>query len=305
MTSTLADTGASRAGLIQISVAGVLWGTGGLTVQLIRQRTPLSVLTLSELRMALAAVALGLTVVLSGGTRELLSLIRERPRLAATVGAATGAYQALYFLAVVTVGVSASTVIGLGLAPVLLTVSEWVRRQRRPSPRSVFIVVAGVGGLVLVSVGAGASSTGPHPVVGLLAASGAAAGFAVTAALGRSLAHGAAPLAVTTATTSIGAIALVPVLLLDPTAGLAGGLGHPDVLVLLAHLGVMTMALPYALLYAGLRTVPASFAAVTALVEPATAAVVAAAILGEHLGLVGVLGVVVILAAVAALAERR
>ena len=48
----------ARLGLVQISVAGVLWGTGGLAVQLIRERVPMSVLTISAWRMGLAALVL-------------------------------------------------------------------------------------------------------------------------------------------------------------------------------------------------------------------------------------------------------
>ena len=50
----------------------------------------------------------------------------------------------------------------------------------------------------------------------------------------------------------------------------------PVALATLAYLGVFTMALAYLLLYAGLRTTTGSAAVVASLLEPVTAAVVAA-----------------------------
>ena len=69
----------ARLGLIQISLAGVLWGTGGLAVQLIRERVPMSVLTISAWRMGLAAVVLVLAVLVLRRGPDLRRLLRERP----------------------------------------------------------------------------------------------------------------------------------------------------------------------------------------------------------------------------------
>ena len=61
------------------------------------------------------------------------------------------------------------------------------------------------------------------------------------------------------------------------------------------------VALAYGLLYAGLRTTPSSAAVVASLLEPVTAALVAAAVLDERIGWTGGLGVLLVLAAVAGL----
>jgi DME family drug/metabolite transporter len=91
---------------------------------------------------------------------------------------------------------------------------------------------------------------------------------------------------------------------LAPLALLGGGTrttGDPAAIATLVYLGVVTMALAYALLYAGLRTVSGSAAAIAALLEPVTAAVAAAIVLGERLGVAGVAGTLLLLAAVAGL----
>ena len=77
------------------------------------------------------------------------------------------------------------------------------------------------------------------------------------------------------------------------------GLIAIGVMALLAYLGVMAFAVAYLLMYAGLRTVLGSAAVIATLLEPVTAAVLAAAVLGERLGLLGLVGAALILVAVA------
>ena len=64
------------------------------------------------------------------------------------------------------------------------------------------------------------------------------------------------------------------------------------------------MAIAYGLFYAGLRTVAGSAAVIATLLEPVTAAVVAAIWLDEQLGVAGIVGTALILLAVAGLGRR-
>ena len=79
----------------------------------------------------------------------------------------------------------------------------------------------------------------------------------------------------------------------------------PTALAWLVYLGALTMALAYVLLYSGLRVVAPSTAVTASLVEPVTAAVVAAVVLGESLGPVAIVGIVLVLGAVAGLGRAR
>lgn len=300
----MSQSSAARVGLLQISAAGVLWGTGGLAVQVIREVTPMSVLVISAYRMVIAAVVLGAAVLALRQLGGVARLLRERPGHAVLVGVSTAAYQALYFASVVNVGVTVATVVSLGLAPVLLTLGESLHDRRRPDTRRLAVLAAALGGLVLVSVGAGSAATGPHPGLGVLAAAGSGTAYALTTVLGRPLARSAGPLALTTTTTTVGALALLP---LGVVSGLAGSpvvSADPVVVGTLAYLGVLTMALAYGLLYAGLRTTPGSSAVIATLLEPVTAAIVAALFLDERIGPLGVAGGVLILLAVAGLREE-
>lgn len=283
-------------GIVQISLAGVLWGTGGLTLQVISDRSPLSFVTISGYRMLIAAAVLVLAVVLLRRGAELVALLRASPGVACLVGVGTGAYQALYFGAVVEVGVTVATVVSLGLAPVLLTAAEAVRHRRHPGGRRLLVLAAALAGLVLVSGAAGGAATGPRPWLGVALAVASGTTYAATTALGRPLSQRTDPLALTTVATTAGALALVPAALV-----VGGPLTTDDPVALgaLGYLGVMTMALAYGLLYAGLRTTTSTAAVIASLLEPVTAAIVAALLLDERVGVIGVVGIVLVLAAVA------
>lgn len=296
----------TRIGLFFVCLAGILWGTGGLALEILRDHSSMSVLTVSAYRMLIAAVVLvAASFVLRKGP-QLVALVRAHPVRASLVGLGTGAYQALYFGSVATAGVTVATVVSLGLAPVLLAVVDLVRARRRTVSRSTtrlaLVVGSALSGLVLVSAASGANAVGPRPVLGLLLAIASGSVYAATTALGSTLLafDGVDPLALTTVATTAGAVGLVPV-------ALAGGgpfvTSDPTALGTLAYLGIFTMALAYGLFYAGLRTTRSGAAVVATLLEPVTAAVAAAVVLGERLGLLGIVGSVLILAAVAGLEE--
>jgi DME family drug/metabolite transporter len=183
---------------------------------------------------------------------------------------------------------------------VLLTVAESVAARRLPSRTRVLVLLAALSGLVLVSAAAGLATTGPHPVLGVLLAVASGATYALATALGRPLAGSTSPLALATVTSAAGALGLLPLGLLASGPHTSG---DPAVVGLLAYLGVMTLALAYGLLYAGLRTVVGSAAVVATLLEPVTAAVLAALVLGERLGALGIVGACLILVAVAGLEQ--
>ncbi len=300
----MAATSSSRLGLVQVSLAGILWGTGGLGVQVIREHEPMSVLTISAWRMGLAAVVLVAGVVLLRQAGDVTRLLRERPAPAVLAGVATGAYQALYFGSVVSVGVTVATVVSLGLAPVLVTAVESARARRLPDRRSVGVLMLALTGLILVSSTAGVGETGPRPVLGVVLAVLSGTTYALTTMLAESIAGTTTPLALTSVATASGALALLPLGLLGARGGAPVVTTDPVALAMLAYLGVVTMALAYGLLYAGLRTTSGSAAVVASLLEPVTAALAAALVLDERLGAVGIAGTLLILAAVAGLGTR-
>jgi DME family drug/metabolite transporter len=299
-TSSLFSALSPRIALIQVCLAGVLWGTGGLSVQAIRQTEPMHPLTISAWRLVVAAVALAGGVLVLRSAGAVVGLLRRSPRRVVAVALSTAAYQVFYFAAVTHAGVTVATMVSLGLAPVLLFLVPEAGRARRRTLADVVVLLTAVAGLVLVSLAAGHGTGGSAPVLGTIEACASGITYAVATRAGSSLSRAAAPLVVTTATTTIGALALVPL------AVAVGGPLYPHApraWAWILYLGVMTMALAYMSFYAGLRTVPAGSAVIATLLEPVTAAVLAAILLGERLGVGGTVGCVLVLAAVAGLSR--
>ncbi len=292
----------ARVGLAQVCAAGLLWGTGGLVVTVLHRSDGLGAMTISAWRMALAAVALIVFTAASRRSRAALGTVRSHPRLSVLVGSGTAAYQGLFFVSVLLVGVSVATVVSLGLAPVLASAWESLAARTRPTRRELAVLAAALVGLVLcATAGPGSRAPGGDPGLGLLLAVASGATYAATTVLGHRLAQRVDPVALTTCATATGAVVLLPFLAVaaathEPT--------HPSGAAswaLLVYLGVATMALSYGLLYAGLRTTSGSAATVATLVEPVSAALLAALLLGERLSWPALLGGALILAAVVAL----
>ena len=290
-------------GLLQVCAASVLWGTGGVVVTVLHDRDGLGAMTISAWRMALAAVALIGFAVLTRRSRLVLETMRTHRVLAAVIGFGTALYQVLYFVSVLLVGVSLATVLALGLAPVLAAIWEHLATRTWATWREVGALTSALAGLVLITVTAGheSAATGDNPTLGLFLAVAAGTTYAVTTVLGHKLASRVDSVALTTCATSVGAVALAP--FLGIAAATRGPVltSDPASLALLVYLGLATMALSYGLLYAGLRTTSGSAATVATLVEPLSAALLAAVLLGEQLTWHGFLGVALILVAVGAL----
>jgi DME family drug/metabolite transporter len=292
-----------RGGPFAIVVAGILWGTTGVLVQLIRQSVDLSPVGIGFYRLAIAALALMLFIARQW--RPAVLALRSRWCFLLLAGCGLGAYQALYFFAVAWGGVAVATVVSLGLAPVLITCWEAARCRRRPTRAALCSITAAVMGLALIS-GFTTSPTGaaPRPLLGLLAASASGLGYAATTILSRHISRYVQPLAMTASTTAIGALALAPL------AWLSGGFQVPVMSAaagMLAYLGIITTAVAYALFYTGLRTTSGSAAVVLTLLEPLTATALAAVILGEAISISTIAGGALLLGAVvlASLPKQR
>jgi len=137
--------------------------------------------------------------------------------------------------------------------------------------------------------------------VGVVLALAAAACFATMTLVNRRPVPGLAALPLTGWSFTCGGLLLVA------TTAWAGGFAVPSSgtgWVLLAFLGLVPTAAAYGAYFTGLRTVPATTAALLALLEPLTAAVGAALLLGERLGPAGIAGGVALATAVALLRPR-
>ncbi|MEO8888253.1 MAG: DMT family transporter [Jatrophihabitantaceae bacterium] len=291
----------SRSGLFAVSGGALLWGTTGVAVRIIHDRSGLSAVPIGCYRLLIAAAALALVFRGSAARRLRASWQRHRWRLVLS-GAGLGAYQALYFIGVEDVGVSVSTLVSLAVAPVAIAAASAVRNRRWPGPASLATLACAIGGLALVALASGSSTaTAPHPVVGILASLGSGLGYAATTVLNRRLVADGEPLLLTAATTAVGAVVLLPIALplgmAVPSDAIANGW--------LIYIGLASTVLAYWLFYNGLRSVSSEVAGVLTLLEPLAATVLAAVFLHERLTAAGVVGALLLLVTIAVLYARR
>lgn len=272
-------------------LAGVLWGTGGLFGSLLADRTDLPALAVAGYRLAVGGALLLIPLVLSGRRMPRTAVARRR---IVAIAALAALFQACYFTAVSLTSVSLATLVTIGSAPVIVLLVD--RAGGWSMAATVGLAVLGVGLLV------GLPGEGLDPTTVLLgsaSAVAAGAGFATMTLLGARPVPGLEAVHTTGPAFLLGGLALLavagPGVVFTP---------EPASLGLLVAFAVVPTAAAYACFFRGLAASTAAVGAITALLEPLTAAVLAAIVLGERLGPAGIAGAVLIGVAVL-LASRQ
>lgn len=264
-------------------LAGVLWGTGGLAGSLLAQRAGLHPLAVAAYRLLVGGGIATAAVLLKGGT---FPRTAEAGKRLLAVGSLFALFQASYFAAVALSSVSVATMTTIGAAPVFVTLAA----VRKPGRWTLVSVAGTLAGLVLLRW---SPEEPAHLLGGLGFALLAAAGFATLTLLT------AKPVMDPLATTAFGC--LIGGLLLAPVAGWTGMALplHADVLAIVCYLGAVPTALAYAAYLRGLATAHPVLGALSAVLEPLTATILAALLFGERLGVTAWCGAAVLVAALA------
>ncbi|MFE5583949.1 DMT family transporter [Kitasatospora sp. NPDC056531] len=275
-------------GSLPILASALLWGTTGTASSLAPAGAPAT--GIGSAALVLGGLLLFLT------DRAAWSLPRrsgagERWLLAVGAVAVTG-YPLTFYPAVTRTGVAVATVIALGSAPVFTGLLVWLARQGRPGGRwagATALAVLGCAVLVLgPELAGGGAAVDP---VGVLLAALSGLSYAVYSLIaGRLIAAGHPSGGVMGAMFGGAAVLVLPVLLGGPVQWLASARGAGVVL----HLGVITTFLAYRLFGHGLRHTSAQTATTLTLAEPAVAAVLGVAALGERLPAVSWCGLAVL-----------
>ncbi len=266
--------------------AAVLWGTTG-TAQALgnAQGSPLSV---GALRMAIGAA--GLLAV----SWQRLS---RPPSGWLTISAICMAgYQVCFFSGVARVGVALGTVVALGSAPIIAGLLGRMIRGEVLTTRWMMATALAVIGVMLV---AAAPSDGDP--LGVSLALGAGFAYAVYALSSKYLVEELHPTAAMALTFAGAAVLLAPLLLGADLAWLS----HTRGVAAAVWLGLGATTLAYIAFARGLQGSRIGSAATLTLAEPATAAVLGFALLGERPGWKGWLGVALVMGAVWVLARPR
>jgi drug/metabolite transporter, DME family len=277
---------------LYLVLSGLLWGTGGLIGTLFGRAAGLSALAVAAYRLLAGGGLLVAFLTLAG--RRWPTGRAAWTRIAVN-GLLSALFQGCYFAAIALTSVSLATLVTIGGTPVIVAVAEHARGRRalgRAGLITIALALAGLGLLVGLP-GGGFSETAVLASTGLALLS--AAGFAAVTLIGTSPVADLDELTLNGFGFSLGGIALLPL------AALLGGLSfRPSFAAagLLAALGIGPTAVAYTLYFRGLRKASASSAALLSLLEPLTAAVLAALVLGNRLSPTGIAGAVMLLAAV-------
>jgi drug/metabolite transporter, DME family len=219
------------------------------------------------------------------------------PLAAGALGVA--AYQLCFFAAVKDTGVAVGTVVALGSAPALAGAGGWLLDRRAPGRSWAAATALASAGVALLALAGGGSEVSAPGVVLAVGAGASYAGFTLASKRLLDQGHGVEP--VMARTFGLGAVLLIPVLLL----GDLGWLASPGGAAMALWLGAVPTALAYILFARGLRHLPADEVATLTLAEPVTAALLGAVVLGERPGAVAIAGIVTIMAGLAVLAAPR
>jgi DME family drug/metabolite transporter len=281
----------TAAARLQVLLAALCFGTTG-TAQALGP-DGLAPAGVGAGRILVGGALLVAVALFAGGLAPFMRL-RRGPVLVAAAGVA--AYQLSFFAAVADTGVAVGTIVALGSAPALAGGIEWALERRAPTRAWAMATALACAGVALLAL-SGTDASISLPGVGLALCAGASYA-AYTLAAKRLLVAGHTPETVMAAAFGLGAIALLPVLVLTG----AGWLGTPGGAALVLFLGTVPTAVAYLLFARGLRRLSAGETATLTLAEPLTAALLGVLVLSERMSAPAAAGAALILAGLLVLA---
>ena len=293
MMTAAAAPSAVRRGVLEVLGAAVLFGTTGTAASLAPAAA--TSVSIGSARLVLGGAGLVAALPAVGGNRRAAFALWRTP-WGLCAGLMTAVYQLCFFAGVARAGVALATLVTIGSGPILVGLLSWVVLSERPTRvwwTSTLICVAG---LLLLTLD-GRSRQGVD-TLGLLFALGAALGYAAyTVGAKRLMNAGSQPVDVMAAAFGLGALVLLPVLVVSGPAWIAS----PDGAAVALWLGLATTTVAYVLYGRGLRVLPAGPAATLVLAEPLVATALGVVVLGERLGVGGWAGAALVAAGLALL----
>jgi drug/metabolite transporter, DME family len=289
-TPAIPRSGNALTGQVPILAAALLWGTTGTASRFAPVGAPPAAVGCAGLVLG------GLLLFLSArGSAALAGRSTRAERRLLALGALTVAgYPVTFYPAVAGTGVAVATVVALGSAPVFAGLFAWLIRRARPTARWLCGTAAAVTGCVALVLGPQLAGGGaPADTAGVALAALAGLSYAAYSLIGGELigrGHGSG--AVMGAMFGGAALLVTPVALSGGAHWLATARGA----AVTAHLALVTTFLAYRLFGYGLRHATAQAATALTLAEPAVAAVLGVAVLGERLPAVSWFGLAVLAA---------
>jgi len=280
-------------------LASMLWGTTGTAASFLPD-------SVSPLAVGASTMTIGGLLLFAVSARPALAAVRASSSRRWVLIGAVGVfvYPLAFYSSMSLAGVAIGNVVSLGTGPVFAALLEWIVERRRLTLRWAVCTAVAIVGVILLALGShrddAPQATSPLLGIGL----GVAAGLAYalyTYASSRAIGTGQPSRAVMGSMFGLGAIALLPVLLVFG----APLLQSTTTVGIAAYLALGPMFVAYLLFGVGMRTLRSSTATTITLLEPVVATILAVLVVGERLELLGWAGLILILGAVTVLATAR
>ncbi len=289
-----------NAAVLCLILASVLWGTTGTAASFFGEGV-------SPIAIGSSTMAIGGILLFARSVRSSLAALRSRAALPWLLLGSLGvvAYPLAFYAGMDLAGVAVGNVIALGSGPIFAALFEWLWERHRLSLRagvSTAVAVLAVGMLGLAGRADSDTAAAPNAFLGALL--GLVAGFAYalyTYSSTRAIRGGHSGSSVMGATFGLGALGLLPVLLLSGAPLLASG----ENIAIAAYLAIGPMFIAYLLFGRALGRLRSSSVTTVTLLEPVVATLLAVVVVGERLSVVGWIAVLLILAAVFTLVSAR
>jgi len=273
--------------------AALLWGTCG-TAQAFSP-AGFDPKVVGELRLVIGGTALMLMAIKNKELGQ-WSDWKVLPTLIAAFFIAS--FQICFFSAVAKTGVAVGTVVAVGSAPIIGGLLGRIFRGEYLSRRWYMATVLAISGCTLLSLSSGEVTVDP---IGILLALGAGISYAGYSLMIKGMLTRIAPNGIMAVIVCLAALLLSPLLFdIDQE-----WLWQPSSILVLLHLGIITMAVGYAIFAMGLQTVNIATATTLALAEPLTAAVLGVVVLGEYLTTQAMFGIALIFSGLVVLVIKQ
>lgn len=290
-------TSANRA-TVALVLASVLWGTTGTAASFLPESVPAVAVGASTMGVG------GILLFTFSARRAIAALADARARRWIMLGSlGVVVYPLAFYSSMDLAGVAIGNVVSLGSGPVFAAVFEWLWQRYPLTARwAIATLIAVVGVALIGSGGHGNDTPGSDVLSGVLLGLLAGLAYALfTYASSRAIGRGYSGRGVMGGMFGVGAVLLLPVLLLTGASLLSSG----DTVGIAAYLAIGPMFIAYLLFGFGLRSIRSSVATTVTLIEPFVATLLAVLIVGERLTPLGWLGLALVIAGVTVLVSAR
>lgn len=286
--------------MIQIFIAGVLWGTIGIFVKGLNSLGADAALT-SFLRMFSAFVVMLSAGVFMHGRKVVIRDIKALIFCALLGLVSNGMFNVFYTTSIRLNGMGIASVL-LYTAPVFTAAASWLIFHERFTPLKIFALIVNIAGCVLTVTGGQFSGNGSISLAGILAGLGSGFGYGMAAVFGRLA--GERTDEVSMSVWSYFFALLFLLVFMRPDVSVA--VHNPKILGLGFLYGLIPTALAYLVYYIGLKKVEdTGRVPVIASIEPVTAVLIGMLIYNEEMGTANFIGVAVVLLSIIIMVKAK